>query len=465
MFSTQDTPTRIILEEIDMKDYTPAKRTDKVKGVRSSILKLAFKMIPSMWKGYFAGDMASENYKKISDKILISWKEEFKKDEYFDVLLKNIFDVFGDLIDAVGLLIAPMIVRSQLSKMFKGENVDDYLVALNMDLPGNPTSEMGHLMLDLAKHTEIQNTKTGEEFEKKLQNKEFSGEFLKSYDTFIEKFGCRGMKEIDIATPRPYEKTIEFFNQLKQINIEDNAIMTVKERKEKAYQKLLKVAKKLGKEKKFIKYAKTQNDMAGYREHPKYFYVVVVDMLRKRALRIGETFKKQGRLDEVNQIFDLTIDQIAGDEKDLSMKLSPLVEKNLAPYEMVKHVKDWPRIIDSRGKIFRPVRKAENGALLGDAISPGIIRGKAKVLRSPYEKKLEKGEILVTRATEPSWTPIFINASGVVLEIGGPLQHGAIIAREYGIPCVSGIEGATNLIKDGDIIEVDGSSGLVKFIK
>ncbi|MHA1646678.1 MAG: PEP-utilizing enzyme [Promethearchaeota archaeon] len=106
----------------------------------------------------------------------------------------------------------------------------------------------------------------------------------------------------------------------------------------------------------------------------------------------------------------------------------------------------------------------EEGDLKGDAISPGFVRGKAKVLRTPFEKFLDPGDILVTKATEPSWTSIFINAGGVVLEMGGILQHGAIIAREYGLPCVSGIIGATTIIKDGDLLEVDGSNGIVKKI-
>ena len=128
-------------------------------------------------------------------------------------------------------------------------------------------------------------------------------------------------------------------------------------------------------------------------------------------------------------------------------------------------MQDWPRIIDSRGRIYRTQRISSEGDLVGDAISPGVVRGAAKVLSKPYEKPLRAGEILVTRATEPSWTPIFINAAGVVMEIGGPLQHGAIIAREYGIPCVSGLEGATTQIRDGDQLEVDGSSGLVRILK
>ena len=129
------------------------------------------------------------------------------------------------------------------------------------------------------------------------------------------------------------------------------------------------------------------------------------------------------------------------------------------------HIKYWPRIIDSRGKIHRAKRETREGELLGEGIAPGVVQGKAKVLESPYDKPLEQGEILVCRASEPSWTPIFINAAGVVMEIGGPLQHGGIIAREYGLPCVSSIDQATKLIKDGDLLEVDGSNGIVKIVE
>ena len=97
----------------------------------------------------------------------------------------------------------------------------------------------------------------------------------------------------------------------------------------------------------------------------------------------------------------------------------------------------------------------------GHGISAGVVRGRAKVLTSPYQKPLENGEILITRATEPAWTPIFMNAAGVVLEVGGPLQHGAIIAREYGLPCVTGIPDATALIENGDEVTVDGYLGIV----
>jgi len=201
-------------------------------------------------------------------------------------------------------------------------------------------------------------------------------------------------------------------------------------------------------------------------------------MFRKHALTIGEEFVREGRMDSREQIFDLTIDQVALaqgesiDDNTVTKDLRPWIRSNTHQTKLVEHISNWPLLIDSRGKIIRGTQKRNNkdeqdddNVILGDPIAPGKIQGRAKVLMEPYEKPLESGEVLVARFTEPSWTPIFINASAVVMEVGGPLQHGAIIAREYGIPCISGISNATKLIQDGDFIEVDGSSGTVKFIK
>jgi pyruvate,water dikinase len=220
----------------------------------------------------------------------------------------------------------------------------------------------------------------------------------------------------------------------------------------------------------------------------------MVAMYRRRALKIGSTFVEQGRLDDAKQIFNLTMSEISRAQTDRNLNLRSLIGSHLKAYKEVENVKSWPQLVDSRGKIIREKRQdASNdpSILLGDPIAPGKVRGTAKVLNTPYEKPLNSGEVLVARFTEPSWTPIFINASAVIMEIGGPLQHGAIIAREYGesslkycvlkckrnktiesytrnswirsgIPCVSGLEDATTLIKDGDHLEVDGSTGTIR---
>jgi pyruvate,water dikinase len=100
--------------------------------------------------------------------------------------------------------------------------------------------------------------------------------------------------------------------------------------------------------------------------------------------------------------------------------------------------------------------------LVGQPISPGIVRGPVKVLHEPDEKPVLPGDILVARATDPGWTPLFLNAGGIILEVGGMLQHGALVAREYGKPCISGLEHATETLLDGQMVEIDGASGVVR---
>ena len=281
----------------------------------------------------------------------------------------------------------------------------------------------------------------------------------------MEKYGCRCIKEIDIATPRPYENVPAFFNQLKAIDIANDMLSSVTKRRAEAYEQLLALANKKGKAKQFKRYAELQKN-AGYREAPKYYLIIITDLLRRRALALGAEFVAQGRLDHATQVFDLHIREIAQAQHDPALPLRPLIEKNLAPRQAFAHVQEWPRVIDSRGKIFRAQRTAaKDGELVGDPIAPGVIRGTANVLHGPYEKPLKRGDILVTRATDPGWTPLFMNTAGVVLEVGGTLQHGAVIAREYGLPCVSGVSGVTTAISDGQMIEVDGSNGIVRVLE
>lgn len=103
--------------------------------------------------------------------------------------------------------------------------------------------------------------------------------------------------------------------------------------------------------------------------------------------------------------------------------------------------------------------------LKGTGISPGVVEGRVCVLRSPQEGvRMESGSILVTAATDPGWTPLFARAIGVVTEIGGMLSHAGIVAREYGLPCVSNVSGITGHLKDGDMVRIDGTSGLVEIL-
>jgi pyruvate,water dikinase len=129
-----------------------------------------------------------------------------------------------------------------------------------------------------------------------------------------------------------------------------------------------------------------------------------------------------------------------------------------------RQVKEFPHLIDSRGRILRPAPTDAEGALSGLGISSGVARGPIKVLENPYDKEIEPGDVLVAYTTDPGWTPLFINASAIILQIGGMMQHGGVVAREYGKPCVAGIEHVLTRFEDGQLVEVDGSAGTVRLL-
>jgi pyruvate,water dikinase len=180
----------------------------------------------------------------------------------------------------------------------------------------------------------------------------------------------------------------------------------------------------------------------------------------------GEALVKAGRLNNVQQIFDLTLENLKEANTDNSLDLKLLGVSNRQFADRLRAVSVLPSIFDSRGRILRPKPvPPKPGEIAGTPISPGIIRGRIKVLHSADEKPLLRGEILVARATDPGWTPWFINAAAVILEVGGMLQHGALVAREYGLPCVSGVANATNLWPDGTLVEIDGAAGVIRVLE
>ncbi|MDD4767908.1 MAG: PEP-utilizing enzyme, partial [Desulfotomaculaceae bacterium] len=126
-----------------------------------------------------------------------------------------------------------------------------------------------------------------------------------------------------------------------------------------------------------------------------------------------------------------------------------------------------PRMMTSEGEVISGEYNTGNipqGALPGLPVSSGIIEGRARVILKMAEAKIEDGDILVTAFTDPSWTPLFVSIKGLVTEVGGLMTHGAVIAREYGLPAVVGVENATRLVKDGQSIRVNGTEGYVEIL-
>jgi pyruvate,water dikinase len=204
----------------------------------------------------------------------------------------------------------------------------------------------------------------------------------------------------------------------------------------------------------------------GVRDTPKYHMVMLTYAIRKRALIEGERLVSKGRLDTAEDIFDLTLRDVDVAARDPALDLRRLRdERSRFARRLAAHVTEFPQVIDSRGRILRPpVREGKPGELVGMAVSPGVVSGPVKVLRNPREKSVEKGDVLVAYTTDPGWTPLFVNAAAIVLEVGGVLQHGAVIAREYGKPCVVGIDRLMSKLHDGQIVEVDGTAGLIRLV-
>ena len=297
-------------------------------------------------------------------------------------------------------------------------------------------------------------------------------DFVRRWEHFLAEFGFRCPGEIDPATPRLSEQPARFFEQLKNMSLSVSDSLSffddARAKREVAYQALYEIALKKGKNKArtLERYYNRWLTFGGYRETPKHYVIKVINLFRRQALAKAQTFVAAGRLDRPEQIFDLTIADIDRALADQVLDLRALAQERSAPINKIRKSKLVVRIIDLRGKIYYPPRKAAaDGELSGVPISPGMVQGRVKVLHYASEKKLLPGEILVARATDPGWTPLFINAKGIILEIGGALQHGAVVAREYGIPCVSGVDDATSKLKDGQLVEVDGSNGIVRVLE
>lgn len=451
-----------IFADINLDKHPFEGKVEGTKAFKKTFVKTVLRMIPGAIMGVF-GDYSKgiRKYNGMADEIIKTTKEISDKGD-FSKISRNALATMTRAMGTAPVIFSGMVSKRSLGKIFKGENVEKELSAMNMDLDGNPTSAMGQLIFAMACDKGFKDVSSKKNFLNKLKSRNFSDSFLVLYDEFMEKFSARGFKEIDVATKRIYEDTGMLYDKLIKINTEENQILEVKEKRQKAYDKLLLVAKRKGKEKKFIDAAARLKATFGYREHPKYLIVLIMAKLHNICLEMAYVWVHEGRLDKVYDVFDLKSDEIAKAQRDLSFDLRAAREKNLSGYLKIN---EWPLVIDSRGKIYKPALEIKDGDIIGDAIAPGKVKGFAKVLHTPYEKPIGSEEILVVRATEPSWTPIFTNAAGVVMEIGGPLQHGGIIAREYGIPCVSGLIGIMDIIEDGDFLEVDGSNGVLRILE
>ncbi len=354
---------------------------------------------------------------------------------------------------------------------------------LTQSVPGNVTSEMGLALLDVADAIRphpavvafLQHVKD-ENFLAELPALEGGREARDAIQAFLDKYGMRCVGEIDITRPRWAERPTTLVPLIlgNIRNFEPGASKRRFEQGEQdARQKeqylLMRLRalpdgeRKADEAERMIDRVRT---FAGYREYPKYHMISRYWVYKQALLKEAERLVQARVLRDREDIFYLTF-----------AELQDVVRTNQVDDELIGERQDAfrsyqaltpPRVLTSDGEaVAGTYRRADvpAGALTGLPVSAGTVEGRARVILDMAEADLEPGDILVTAYTDPSWTPAFVAIRGLVTEVGGLMTHGAVIAREYGLPAVVGVEHATRLIRDGQQIRVHGTDGYIEILQ
>lgn len=376
-------------------------------------------------------------------------------------------------------ILAAQSLEKKLKKKVGDERCASLLSMLNKSLPGNVTAEMGLKAADLAdiarKWPEVvdylKNPDSGYFYDGLLRvhgGREFKGEL----DNFLAKYGMRCSGEIDITKQRWNEDPLQLVPSIV------SNILTVKkgEHREKyrqgeiearqAEDEILSLYGHFEK-RRVSRLVRQYRNLMGLREHHKFAVIILFDIYKHGILEESEDLVKKGILKDKEDIFYFTLDQVIGLlEGNFSGDAGEHIESIKKQYERYKKLTP-PRVITSNGEIIAGSMKNKNapeGALKGLPVSAGVIEGTARVILRLEDARLNPGEILVAPYTDPGWTPLFTSSAGLITEVGGMMTHGSVIAREYGIPAVVGIDKATEIIKDGSHIRVNGTEGYVEIL-
>jgi pyruvate,water dikinase len=202
--------------------------------------------------------------------------------------------------------------------------------------------------------------------------------------------------------------------------------------------------------------------MAGLRESPKLHIIQMMWVIRQALLESGFELVSSGKLQLADDLFFLYLTELEslaqGDDRDWQT----LVSERRSSYKSEMSRVQLPRLLLSDGRAFYEgltADESDGSKLKGSPVSPGVVEGLVRVVLDPQNANLSPGEILVCQGTDPAWTPLFLAASGLVMEVGGMMTHGAIVAREYGIPAVVGVHQATTILQTGQRIQINGSDG------
>ncbi|MEU2578521.1 rifamycin-inactivating phosphotransferase [Streptomyces anulatus] len=356
---------------------------------------------------------------------------------------------------------------------------------LTLSAPDNITSEMGLALLDVADVIRplpevlafLRDAEHLEDvtFLDELAKTAGGGEARDAIEAYLDRYGMRCVGEIDITRPRwcecPTTLVPVILDNVRNFG-PGAAGRRFEEGRRKALQKKQEVLSRLrtlpegdrkaDETRRMIDRVRT---FIGYREYPKYGIVSRYFVYKQALLAEAERLVRKNVLSEKEDAFYLTFQE-----------LHEAVRSNRVDEQLIQRRKEAfrsnraltpPRVLTSDGEALTGAYRRDDvpaGALTGLPVSAGTVEGRARVVLDMAEADLEAGDILVTVFTDPSWSPLFVGIAGLVTEVGGLMTHGAVIAREYGLPAVVGVDRATRLIRDGQRIRVHGTDGYVELL-
>ena len=407
--------------------------------------------------------------------------------DLFDFILEDIQELKQILFDPQSSAVftaamdASSWINEKINKWLGEKNVAD---TLSQSVPNNITSEMGLGLLDVADvirpYPEVIDyllhvKEDDDNFLDELAKFDGGQETKNAIYAYLNKYGMRCVGEIDITKTRWSEKPITLVPMiLSNIkNFEPNSSNRKFERGRqealKKEQEILDRLKQLPDGEQKAQVTKGMIDLIrnfiGYREYPKYGMINRYFVYKQALLKEAEQLVQEGVIHEKEDIYYLTFEElrevVSTDKLDYQ-----IIIKRKDEYKLYEKLTP-PRVITSDGEIIEGEYTRENlpaGAIVGLPVSSGVIEGRARIFLNMKDANLEDGDILVTAFTDPSWTPLFVSIKGLVTEVGGLMTHGAVIAREYGLPAVVEVENATKLIKDGQRIRVHGTEGYIEIL-
>ncbi|WP_434174072.1 phosphoenolpyruvate synthase [Bacillus paralicheniformis] len=417
---------------------------------------------------------AEQRLKNASGETLFAQIEEDQKN-----LKKVLYDSESMAVIMVGLYAVYWLNR-KMEKWLGERNVAD---TLSQSVLHNVTSEMGLALLDVSDaargYPEVQKYlahANDETFFEDLKQLDGGPAFISALRAFLEKYGMRCTGEIDMTKTRWSERpSILAPVILSNIKNFEPGARTVKfeqgrlEAEQKERDLLSRLQQLKGgrqKAKKTKKMISVLRNFIGYREYPKYAlikrYFIYKEALMKEAAVLQRKKLIQAKEDIYYLSFDELREAVCANRLDVKK-----IEERKAEYQHYEKLTP-PRMMTSEGEVITGEVLGDHipaGALAGVPVSSGVIEGRARVILKLEEADIEEGDILVTPFTDPSWTPLFVSIKGLVTEVGGLMTHGAVIAREYGLPAVVGVEHATKEIKDGQKIRINGSEGYVEILE